>query len=73
MLATACSSTARPLLERLGGNRQGSTFGGASYEPEQHSGAGLVQRHQTDLINEDQVKVQHRVDDLIDGEVGKTA
>jgi len=45
-----------PLFERpVRGDRRGAAFVGAGDEPEQQLSAGVVQRRETDLVDDDQV------------------
>jgi len=57
-----------PLLERpVRGDRQGSAFVGAGDESEQQLGAGVVEWREPDLVDDDQICPQQRVDGLADG------
>ena len=65
---------AAPLLEGpMGGHGQGAAFVGGGNEPEQQLGAGVVERGEPDLVDDDQVGAQQGVDDLADGVVGQAA
>ena len=61
-----------PLLERpVGGDRQGAAFVGGGDEPEQQLGAGVVERREPDLVDDDQVVAEQGVDGFADGVVGQ--
>ena len=48
-------------------------FVGGRDEPEQQLGAGVVQRCEAELVDQDQVVAQQGVDDLADGVVGQAS
>jgi hypothetical protein len=57
-----------PLLEGpVGADRQGAAFVGGGDQAEQQLGAGVVERGESDLVDDDQVVAQGVVDDPADG------
>ena len=57
----------------MGGDAEGAAFVGGGDEPEQQLGAGVVERGEADLVDDDQVVAEQGVDDLADGVVGQAA
>ena len=55
------------------GDPEGAAFVGGGDEPEQQLGAGVVQRGEADLVDEEQVVAQQGLDGLADGVVGEAA
>ena len=52
---------------------EGAAFVGGGDEPEQQLGAGVVQRCEAELVDEDEVVAEQGVDDPADGVVGQAA
>ena len=57
----------------VGADAEGAAFVGGGDEPEQQLGAGVVERGEAELVDEDEVVAQQGVDDPADGVVGQAA
>ena len=75
LTAVVCSGRNRPQCSngQCDGDAEGAAFVGGGDEPEQQLGAGVVQRGEPDLVDDDQVVAQQGVDDPADGVVGQAA
>src|SRR6202035_4845681 len=61
-----------PLVEGpVAGDAQGAAFIGGRDHPEQQLRAGVIQRREPDLVDQDEVVAQQGVDDAADGVVGQ--
>ena len=57
----------------VAGDAQGAAFVGGRDHPEQQLRAGVIQRREPDLIDQDEVVAEQGVDDPADGVVGQAA
>ncbi len=57
----------------VAGDAEGASFVGGGDEPEQQLGAGEVEGREAELVDDDQVGAEQRVDDLGDAVVGEAA
>ena len=57
----------------MGGDPEGAAFVGGGDEPEQQLGAGVVERGEADLVDQEQVVPEQRFDGLANGVVGEAA
>ena len=75
LTAVVCSGRNRPQDSKgqWRADAQGAAFVGGGDEPEQQLGAGVVERGEPELVDDDQVVAQQGVDDPADAVVGQAA
>ena len=57
----------------MGCDAEGSSLVGGGDEPEQELGTGVVQRGESELVDQDEVVAEQGVDDLADRVVGESS